>query len=220
MIAPDSQSLVLLQGEGTAIIDLAPDTPAQAGQTLDFLPGYGQVLDIAGDGTAAAMVNFNQNDPKKRFMESLFWVTNQGREEELLTVCGTILDAQFDAHQNFLYVLASELLTEPSQDNLTTEGYVEQPLLLAINLKTQAIIKLLLLPQSPRIHMSLAPDGRSLLLDLDQQEQQPLRVGRLPPDAAPEIWYLPLSPASDPSGPQISDPETYPFQGLQATWLP
>jgi len=221
MIAPDSQSLVLLQGEGTAIIDLAPDTPAQAGQTLDFLPGYGQVLDIAADGTAAALVNFNQNDPKKRFMESLFWVTNQGREEELLTVSGTILDAQFDARQNFLYVLASELLTDPSQGNLSTEGYLEQPLLLAVNLKTQAITKLLLLPQGPRIHMSLAPDGRSLLLDLDrQEEQQQVRGGTQGGVLPPEIWYLALSPPSDQSGPQVTNRETYPFQGLQATWLP
>jgi hypothetical protein len=43
------------------------------------LPNYGQVLDLAADGSAAAMVNFNQNDPEKRFTESLFLVTNQGR---------------------------------------------------------------------------------------------------------------------------------------------
>jgi hypothetical protein len=148
-------------------------------------------------------------------------VTNQGREEELLTVSGTILDAQFDARQNFLYVLASELLTDPSQGNLSTEGYLEQPLLLAVNLKTQAITKLLLLPQGPRIHMSLAPDGRSLLLDLDrQEEQQQVRGGTQGGVLPPEIWYLALSPPSDQSGPQVTNRETYPFQGLQATWLP
>ncbi len=219
LIAPDSQSLVLLQGEGTAIIDLAPDTPAQAGQTLEFLPGYGQVLDIAADGTAAAMVDFNQNDPKKRFMESLFWVTNQGQEEELLTVSGTILDAQFDPDQHFLYVLASELLTEESQENLGPGSYVEQPLLLAVNLETQAITKLLLLPQGPHIHMNLAPDGRSLLLDIDRVGQ-PGPVADSEPVSRPEIWHLPLGTTADQPSPQIGEPETYPFSGLKATWLP
>ncbi|HIK46898.1 MAG TPA: hypothetical protein IGR64_18800, partial [Leptolyngbyaceae cyanobacterium M65_K2018_010] len=111
LIGPDSQSLVLLQGEGTAIIELEPAHSKNPGQPLDFLPNYGRVLDITRDGSAAAMVNFNQNDPAKRFTESLFLVTSQGQEEELLQVGGSILAAQFDPAQDFLYVLASEQVT-------------------------------------------------------------------------------------------------------------
>lgn len=216
LIAPDSQSLVLLQGEGTAIIDLAPDDPRGPRLPLDFLPNYGRVFDITNDGSTAAMVNFNQNDPAKRFTESLFLVTNQGREEELIRVSGSILDAQFDPTKRFLYVLASEQLEQPNDTPLaTTMGYSEQPLLLAIDIQEMNLTKLLMLPQQPRIHMSLAPDGRSLLLDLDGGN------AALPSqDDGPSLWHLPLFEDPEQSAPEIVDPERFPFQGLQATWLP
>lgn len=247
LIAPDSQSLLLLQGQGTAIIDLGSENARGPGEPLDFLPNYGRVLDLSADGSAAAMVNFNQDDPEKRFTESLFLVTNQGREEELLQVSGAIVDAQFDPARQVLYVLASELVEAPSEpDALQAEdAYAEQPLLLAITLDNGETSPLLRLPQQQRIHMSVAPDGRSLLIDL---------AGQTTPDGetgAPVIWHLPLvhpapsaaaaasaegadSPpgaaktdSSDASAsgaastmPTVTDPEEFPFSGLQATWLP
>jgi hypothetical protein len=51
LIAPDSRSLVLLQGEGTAIIDLEERPSSGPRQPLDFLPDYGRVFDITDDGT-------------------------------------------------------------------------------------------------------------------------------------------------------------------------
>ncbi|MBD2106683.1 Ig-like domain-containing protein [Nodosilinea sp. FACHB-13] len=245
LIAPDSQSLLLLQGQGTAIIDLGSEKGSEKArgpsQPLDFLPNYGRVLDLAADGSAAAMVNFNQDDPKKRFTESLFLVTNQGLEEELLQVSGAILDAQFDPTRQVLYVLASELVqAPPDPDTLQSEdAYAEQPLLLAITLSNGKANPLLRLPQQQRIHMSVAPDGRSLLIDLDGQTTPEGETG------APIIWNLPLvhpavsldaaesaeganttpsadeAEASDASGmPTVTDPEEFPFSGLQATWLP
>lgn len=79
-IAPDSASLLLQQGEGTAVISLDPNLESQEkGGLLDFLPDYGQTLDVSNDGRAAAFVNFNQDDPEKQFTQSLFWVSNVGR---------------------------------------------------------------------------------------------------------------------------------------------
>jgi hypothetical protein len=187
MIAPDSQSLLLLQGQGTAIIDLGGEPSSGPRPPLDFLPNYGRVLDLAADGTAAAMVNFNQDDPEKRFTESLFLVTNQGREEELLQVSGSILEAHFDPTQPVLYVLVTELVNAAESSDLnpdllpTTDAYVEQPLLLAVTLDG-VVSPLLRLPQQQRIHMSVAPDGRSLLLDLAS-----VNAGE-----GPKIWQLPL----------------------------
>jgi len=219
LIAPDSQSLVLLQGEGTAIIDLMPDQQRGPQPPLDFLPNYGRVLDIAADGSAAAMVNFNQNDPAKRFTESLFLVTNQGTEEELLRVGGSIIDAQFDPTKRFLYVLASEpTQVSPSDEPLSVEGrYVEQPFLLAVDLEARAILKLLQLPPQPRIHMNLSPDGRSLLLDLDGgNDAQP----NSDPASGPGLWHLPLFSEAGQTSPAVVEPELFPFKGIQATWLP
>ncbi|MBD2235005.1 Ig-like domain-containing protein [Phormidium tenue] len=245
LIAPDSQSLLLLQGQGTAIIDLGSEKTRGPSQPLDFLPNYGRVLDLSADGSAAAMVNFNQNDPEKRFTESLFLVTNQGREEELLQVSGAIVDAQFDPTRQVLYVLASELVeASPDPDTLQSEdAYAEQPLLLAITLADGKTSPLLRLPQQQRIHMSVAPDGRSLLLDLAGQTTPEGEIGK------PVIWHLPLvhpvvslntaAEDADPTSgvaktepteisakdtasrmPTVTDPEEFPFSGFQATWLP
>jgi hypothetical protein len=265
LIAPDSQSLLLLQGEGTAIIDLGGEPASGPRQPLDFLPNYGRVLDLKADGSAAAMVNFNQDDPEKRFTESLFLVTNQGREEELLQVSGAILEARFDPTRQVIYVLASELVDAPlDNDTLqTADAYVEQPLLLAITLADGEVSPLLRLPLQQNIHLSVAPDGRSLLLDLTNQ------TAPTESNQGPKIWYLPLvyqppdsnsdsgsdrglgddsvaansadadaaetdsvdrdtadvadaSDASDASAatPTVVDPKTFPFSGIQATWLP
>lgn len=250
LIAPDSQSLLLLQGQGTAIIDLG-GKPTGPNEPLDFLPNYGRVLDLTADGSAAAMVNFNQDDPEKRFIESLFLVTNQGREEELLQVSGAILEAQFDPTRPVLYVLVSELVEAPpsrEEPLQTANAYAEQPLLLAIALADGEVSPLLRLPQQRTIHMSVAPDGRSLLLDLAAQ------AAAADPAQRPKIWHLPLvDQPADPNGdnnidghsderlnvmsaddeadradtsaalaaaPTVADPETFPFSGIQATWLP
>jgi hypothetical protein len=249
MIAPDSQSLLLLQGQGTAIIDLGGEPTSGPRQPLDFLPNYGRVLDLAADGTAAAMVNFNQDDPEKRFTESLFLVTNQGLEEELLQVSGSILEAHFDPSRPVIYVLATELVEGSDNQVLnpdilqTADTYVEQPLLLAVTLEGM-VSPMLRLPQQQRIHMSMAPDGRSLLLDLASTS----------PAEGSKIWYLPLvnqpidqaatdgttdgeiaalddletADQVDPSEastlpatiPAVVDPEVFPFGGVQALWMP
>jgi len=111
-IAPDSSSLLLQQGKGTAVIDLQPETEGAEAENLllDFLPEYGLTLDIADDGTSAALVNFNQDDPEARFTQSLFWVSNRGDEKLLLQTDGAILSAQFNENNKILYCLVNRLL--------------------------------------------------------------------------------------------------------------
>lgn len=224
LIAPDSRSLVVLQGEGTAIIDLENPQSKGPRQPLDFLPDYGRVFDITGDGTAAAMVNFNQDDPEKRFTESLFLVTNQGTEEELLRVTGAIIDAQFDPTHRFLYVLASDLIMDGSVKGDTDgEPYIEQPMLVAIDLDSRSSSKLLLLPQQQRIHMDLSPDGMALLLDLDSDSLGTAELSPLEESNDQPIWLIPLfeEPQQRLSTmPEVLSTNPFPFQGIQATWLP
>lgn len=229
MIGPDSQSLIMLQGEGTAIIDLNSEAETTPHKPLDFLPDYGQVFDVKRDGSAAAMVNFNQNDPDKQFTQSLFLVTNLGEETQLLQVSGAILDAKFDPMNRTIYVLASEVLvtadtTATSADAISDDGntYVEQPFLTAINLKDQTRNDLLLLPPQQTIHISLAPDGLAMLLDLEPIQPEQIKADQEQPPNHP-VWLLPLfaNPTERLTGtPSKSKPEAFPFQGINATWLP
>jgi hypothetical protein len=82
------------------------------------------------------------------------------------------------------------MVTDPDRDG----EYLEQPVLLAVNIETGDPIKLLLLPtQQQRVHMSLAPDGLSMLLDLeaDAITEDTAREG-FNPDSNQPIWRLPL----------------------------
>ncbi|MBV9385592.1 MAG: hypothetical protein JOZ78_04090, partial [Chroococcidiopsidaceae cyanobacterium CP_BM_ER_R8_30] len=87
MITPDSTAVAVAQGQGVAILPL--QSPAQ--KPLDFLPQFGLVLDFTRDGSAAAMVKFNSD-----YTRSLFLVTNQGVQKQLLRTTGSILSAQFN----------------------------------------------------------------------------------------------------------------------------
>ncbi|MEM6866952.1 MAG: hypothetical protein AAF528_01015 [Cyanobacteria bacterium P01_C01_bin.121] len=111
-IAPDNVSLLLQQGRGTAVIDLAPDVSTAESNSLllDFLPEYGLTLDIADDGASAALVNFNEDDLEARFTQSLFWVSNRGEEKLLLQTEGSIVSAQFNHNNEILYCLINQLL--------------------------------------------------------------------------------------------------------------
>jgi len=123
-IAPDSVSLLLQQGRGTAIIDLAPEDSEATSDALllDFLPEFGLTLDIANDGTSAALVNFNQDNPEERFTQSLFWVSNRGDEKLLLQTEGSIVSAQFNDSNGILYCLVNQLLRGDKTEGVETEG--------------------------------------------------------------------------------------------------
>ncbi|MEL6382132.1 MAG: hypothetical protein AAFQ89_06615 [Cyanobacteria bacterium J06626_18] len=215
LIAPDNQTLLMLQGQGTAVIPLAAaseesEDAIAANQPLDFLPEFGRVFDISSDGSAAAMVDFNQNDPERRFTESLVVVTNQGEEQELLNVTGAILSAQFSPTNQTVYVLASEVLPG--------EAYQEQPFLEAINLQTQESLRLLSFPPMSRVSVSVSPDGLDALIEVSAPEGAD--------STAFSVQTLVLSLFNTPqessagifAAPQL--PELLPHTGLSPTWLP
>ncbi|MGD1858220.1 MAG: hypothetical protein ACFB2W_28620 [Leptolyngbyaceae cyanobacterium] len=218
IIAPDSQSLLLQQGEGTAIIALSDAQDEKSGDTLDFLPQYGLVMDVADNGSAAAMVSFNQDDPEKRYTQTLFWVSNQGDETPLIEVTGSILDAQFDPTNELLFCLTSQLVEG--------DTYQVQPSVSSINLTTEAIDELWKLPPQPSAHMSLAPDGLALLLDevvpgTDTDSSAVVEDGVAVSTA--RIWLLPLYQTSDArlnKQPQPAQPQVFPFSGLNPVWIP
>ena len=209
LIAPDSQSLAMSQGQGMAIL------PFESGaDPLDFLPKYGVILNFAQDGTAAAMVRFNRdpNNPTR----SLFLVTNQGAEKELLTIDGSFLDAQFDATKENLYCLYTR--------RLPGESYIEQPLISAIHLATGEVLDLLQLPTQQDIQISLAPDGLGILFDqvisaADGRTEGSIRGRDGKVIAASQLWLLPLVQDDDGSA-ERTQPQPLEIAGLRPHWLP
>jgi Tol biopolymer transport system component len=208
LIAPDSQTLVVAQGQGLALVAL---NDSSTDKPLDFLPKFGMVLSFAKDGSAAAMLKFNTD-----YTRALYLVTNQGVQKELLRTKGSIVSAAFTAQRDALYCLLTRLL--PGSD------YKEQPYIAKIDLKTSQLTELLTLPIQQNITLSLAPDDSRLLLDQslesaltptpaqpDLQPTQPTQPLSSPP--ASNIWNLALS----------SQPRTAPTVvavGTKPQWLP
>jgi hypothetical protein len=127
VITPDSTSIAIAQGQGVAILPLTP-----AAKPLDFLPKFGMVLSFANDGSAATMVKFNTDDPSNP-TRSLFWVTNQGVQLEVLRTTGSILSCEFAPTKNNLYCLLTQLIQG-------TEEYLEEPFFAVVDLKAAAQI--------------------------------------------------------------------------------
>jgi hypothetical protein len=210
LIAPDNSSLAIAQGQGMAILPLDSQS-----DPLDFLPQFGMVLSFARDGTAAAMVRFNVEPENPT--RSLFLVTNQGTEQELLRTSGSILSAEFDPTKQILYCLVTELLP--------TEAYLEQPYLVAIDLQTQERTDLLLLPIQRDIQMALAPDGLGILFDQatteTEEETEPgvIRSQEGKAIATSRLWFLPIVPDAD-GNPTPVEAQPLPLAGLRPNWLP
>lgn len=204
LIAPDSQTLVIAQGQGLALIPLEKDTD----ETLDFLPKFGMVLSFALDGTAATMLKFNQD-----FTRSLFLVTNQGTQQELLKTRGSVLSTAFGPQGESVYGIVTQL--QPGDE------YVEEPYLMQIDLETGKQKTLLDLGKQREINFSLAPDGSALLFDQAIGEDT-ASSGALPTALGPgvvtsRLWMLPLAQASD-LGDAV-EPEAI-ASGWSPSWLP
>lgn len=227
LITPDSRAIVMAQGQGLGILPLEQDP-----EPLDFLPQFGRILSFAPDGTQAALVRFNPN-----YTRSLFWVNNQGQQKELWVTDGSILSATFDPSQTILYGLITTLLPG--------EEYQEEPLILAIDLKTltqptpesqaappdstQAIMPLLRIPDQRDVFISLAPDGLGILFDqLDlattsEEDTDPSKPrsedNRIIHNS--RLWLLPLIPDRfQDNNPTLPNPEPLPLRGLRPHWIP
>lgn len=178
VITPDSSAIAIAQGQGMAILSLENEEA----KPLGFLPRFGNVLSFSRDGSQAAMLKFN-ND----FTRSLYLVTNQGIQKEILKITGSIREAIFDPTQRFLFCLLTEL-----QDG---EEFKEQPYLAVIDIATAledpklALKPLVKLPQQREIQVSLAPDGRALLFD--QTENDPNVSEQTASLKDSRLWILP-----------------------------
>lgn len=210
MIAPDSASIAMAQGQGMALLPLDA-----AADPLDFLSKFGVVLSFANDGSAAAMVQFNR-DPTNP-TRSLFLVTNQGKETELLKTDGAFLNAQFDPTKTLLYVLLTK--------RVPGDQYIEQPFLVAVNLKTGKRTDLLVLPIQRDIQMNLAPDGLAMMFDqvVSTEDGSPGNGVAQGSDgraiATSRLWLLPLQ--IDAAGnPTKMQPQELGVTGLRPYWLP
>ena len=209
LITPDSQTVAVAQGQGVAILPLQAD----AKKPLDFLPQFGMVLDFAPDGTQGAMVRFNSD-----YTRSLFLVTNQGVQRELLRTNGSILSAQFDPRAGILYCLLTQLMQG--------DTYEEQPYLSAIDLKTGKQTPLVVLPNQRDIQLSLAPDGLGLLFDQVVTAANANPSPTLPRTeqgqaiATSHLWLLPLPETIDANLANQLQPEQLPLPGFRPRWLP
>jgi len=207
MITPDSAAVAVAQGQGIAILPLQ----SQAKKPLDFLPQFGMVLDFARDGSEAAMVKFNSDSTR-----SLFLVTTQGVQKQILRTTGEILSAQFDPRKQTLYCLLTQLLEG--------DTYQEQPYLAAIDIKTGKQTPLLVLPNQRDVQMSLSPDGLALLFDqvvtATKPQRQNMRTNEGEAIATGRLWLLPLLPAASVEGTTQLQPEQLPLPGFHPRWLP
>ncbi len=215
LITPDSAAIAVAEGQGVAITPLTP-----AVQPWDFLPKFGMVLSFARDGRAAAMVKFN-ND----YTRSLFLVTNQGEQKELVKIRGDFKNAQFSPDGKTLYCITEEQATSTDPESETAEiSSVPQPYLIAIDITSAQAVPLLQLPPQQGIILSLSPDGRALLFDqvvtsakvagdktLSTPDGQAIQQGM--------IWLMPL-PRSITGFPEKIQPEQLPVAGFYPQWAP
>lgn len=209
LITPDSASLAVSQGEGVGILPLQPNA-----EPLDFLPKFGMVLSFSKDNTAATMVNFNKDNPKLRYVRSLYLVTNQGEQNELFQTKGSINNCEFTPQKQVLYCLMSELIKEKDE-------FQEQPYLMSVDLTSFKAVKIVKLPMQRNIQMSLSADGLTLLFDQTITSNAPpaadsLRTNDGQAIATSRLWLLPLVP--DATG-KIK-PELLPLPGFHPRWLP
>jgi hypothetical protein len=201
VITPDSSEVAAAVGEGVSIFPLTADVDSN----LDFLPKFGNVLSFTQDGTAAAMVKYNGD-----YTKSLFIVTNQGSEQEVLKTTGSIWDARFAPTKDLIYCLTTELQTNG-------ENSREQPYLVAIDLVTNKVIPLILLPIQQGIQMSLSPDGLALMFDQIDRGESTTQL--IQGQGNGILWLLPIPPNIRTLTTAIK-PEELPLAGWQPHWLP
>ena len=219
MIRPDSKSMVISQKQGLAIVPLKPEA-----DPVEFLPKYEQVLGMARDNSAAAYVKYNSD-----YTRSLFILDNQGAEQEILRIPGSIIAVYFDPRKNKdnqfqrLYCLLAE--------RLKTESYKEQPFIAAIDLKKEGtrlvgtIKPLLVLPNQLDTQISLSPDGLALIFDQSVTSAKPTAADTPRNDsgqsiASSRLWLLPLLEIPADNSPAKVQPEELPFAGYHPRWLP
>ncbi len=152
LIAPDSKTLAIAQGEGVGLLSLQKDA-----KPLDFLPQFGQILNFSRDGRAAVFINFNRDRNDSKYLRSLYYVNNLGVSKELLKLPGSILNCEFNPQSTSLYCLLTKITSTPE--------YREIPYFVKIDIDTAKTTPLVTLPDYRDIRLSLSPDGLGILFD-------------------------------------------------------
>jgi hypothetical protein len=200
VITPDSTEVAAAVGQGVSISPLTLTTDSN----LNFLPKFGSVLSFAADGTAAAMVEYNSD-----YTKSLFVVNNQGIEQQIFKTSGSILDAKFSPAKDIIYCLATDLKTKGDTSR-------EEPYLTAIDLQTQKIIMMLLLPIQQGLQMSLAPDGLAVMFDQIDQGDSTNQI--IQGSSNGVLWLLPIPPNIKELTTAVKA-ERLPLSGWHPRWL-
>jgi hypothetical protein len=207
LITPDSAAIANTQGEGVAILPLIPQA-----KPLDFLPKFDKILNFSSDGVRAAMVKLNSD-----YTQSLFLVTNQGLQKELLKSNGEWLNCQFDASAKNLYCMMTQLVQgKESSQQLSVMG---------IDLKTFKVEPLLVLSNQSEMEMSLSLDGLALLIDrvlkketLPSEKDLTTDVGSA--IATSRLFLLPLTNRTSASTTSPVRSQEIPLRGFHPYWLP
>jgi len=202
LIAPDSKTLAVTQGEGIALLPLKTET-----KPLDFLPKFGRILNFSADGDNAKM----------RYIRSLFYVNNQGLQKRLLNLQGSIIDCQFNATGSDLYCLLTELVTN-------SQEYKEKPYFAKIDVKTGQVTPLLELADYRDIHISLSPDSLAIIFDqlrtsYDTNPTNPLTTDSGETIIGGRLWML-IPPLQDGVKASKSDLIELPLAGIRPQWMP
>jgi hypothetical protein len=207
LITPDSAAIANTQGEGVAILPLLPQA-----KPLDFLPKFDKILNFSSDGVRAAMVKLNSD-----YTQSLFLVTNQGLQKELLKTNGEFTNCQFNPSAHNLYCLMNQLVQGKESS--------QQLSIIGIELNSFKVEPLLVLPNPSEIEMSLSPDGLALLLDrvvtketLPSQEDLTTDVGSA--IATSGILLLPVVNTTPQSTTSSVSYQELPLRGFHPRWLP
>lgn len=213
LITPDSKTIAVSQGQGVAILNLKPNE-----KPLDFMANFGQTLSFSDDGTLSTMIDFNMNNPKMRYVRSLYLVSNQNTKEKLLDTAGTLLGCQFNTKKTYLYCLMTQVINDANE-------YREEPFLGLIDLKTKKNYPLLGLPKyHPDIHLSLAKDGSGLVFDQVMISNDPnfvdsLRTASGEIIASSKMWVL-LLDINNPKVTENPQLQELPFIGFRPQWSP
>ncbi len=206
VITPDGQTVAVSQNQGVGILPLVPNASSEP---TKFLPKFNHALSFARDGTAALMVKENSDATK-----SLFWVPNEGTDQQLMTTTGYLFDAQFNPNTQTVYCLYSEF--NPDAD------FRSDLKLSAISLQTGRRQTLKTIPGQAMGHLSLAPDYSSLLFEeisiTDQPHSSVVRnlVGQTITDS--KLWLLPLTAAGKSPKPKLKSQIV--ASGFKPAWIP
>ncbi|MGL5805151.1 MAG: Ig-like domain-containing protein [Xenococcaceae cyanobacterium] len=213
LITPDSEAIAIAQGEGIALLPLHSEA-----KPLDFLPKFGRVLSFSRDGSAAAMVNFNTDNPQLKYTQSLYYVDNRGTQKRLFNIAGSLIDCQFNPSATHLYCLLTQL--QKSKD------YQEHPYIIAVEIKTAKVFPLLALPNAREVTIGIAPDGLGILFDRviitkrNNKQTAPItNSGEAIADS--NLWLLiPPSFGSAKSNSSSSELKQLPIDGFRPRWIP